>query len=214
MQKHKKACTVIPMKQAYYMKQKALNLWAVILILWSFYRAFFKTDVPLWIDEVIIKPIIFILPVVWFISKVEKQSIGKSLKIKPIKLHYYVLFAIVFFGLWMIIDVKQNILFFLGISFITACSEELLSRGFILEKLYVHSKNIFLSAIQSTLLSICLHIPILMTNVLLTGKILLVVIALDFMLGMVVSLLYLEERNILPPILVHTLYSLALYIFV
>ena len=52
--------------------QKVLNVWAVILILWSIYRA--KLALPEWFDEFIAKPLIFILPVYLFIRKVEKGN--------------------------------------------------------------------------------------------------------------------------------------------
>jgi hypothetical protein len=57
--------------------QKALNLWAVILIIWSIYRANFK--MPDWFDEFLAKPLIFILPVYYYIIKIEKKSFFKEM---------------------------------------------------------------------------------------------------------------------------------------
>ena len=56
--------------------QRALNLWAVILIVWSIYRAYFK--LPEWFDEFIAKPIVFVLPVFIYIKTVEKKEIFSS----------------------------------------------------------------------------------------------------------------------------------------
>ena len=52
--------------------QRALNLWAVILIIWSVYRAKFR--LPEWLDEFIAKPLVFILPVYYYIRKIEKKT--------------------------------------------------------------------------------------------------------------------------------------------
>ncbi|MCX6730815.1 MAG: hypothetical protein NTZ55_03130, partial [Candidatus Roizmanbacteria bacterium] len=59
--------------------QKMLNIWAVVLILWSFYRATFKMALPIWFDEFIAKPAVFLLPIYWFIVKVEKKPFLKGL---------------------------------------------------------------------------------------------------------------------------------------
>ena len=53
--------------------QKALNLWAVILIVWSVYRTYFK--LPEWFDEFVAKPVVFVLPVLVYIKSVEKKEI-------------------------------------------------------------------------------------------------------------------------------------------
>ena len=65
--------------------QKALNLWAVVLIVWAIYRAKFK--LPEWFDEFVAKPIVFVLPVYYYIQKIEK---------KPKDSKYYLSIAIYF----------------------------------------------------------------------------------------------------------------------
>jgi hypothetical protein len=57
--------------------QKALNVWALILIFWSLYRANFQ--MPDWFDEFIAKPIFFILPVYFYLTKVEKVNFFSGL---------------------------------------------------------------------------------------------------------------------------------------
>jgi len=57
--------------------QKMLNVWAIILIIWSFYRATFKMNLPVWFDEFIAKPMVFLFPIYWFITKLEKKTIFK-----------------------------------------------------------------------------------------------------------------------------------------
>ena len=57
--------------------QKALNIWAIILIIWSIYRANFR--LPEWFDEFIAKPLVFIVPVYLYISRIEKKEFFSSL---------------------------------------------------------------------------------------------------------------------------------------
>jgi len=195
-------------------KQKALNLWAIILIIWSFYRAFFKTELPIWFDEIIMKPVIFVVPVLLFIRKFDKKNVIAVLKLTTHKKIYYILFLTLLVILFFFTQLKQSFILFLLVSFATSFSEEILSRGFVLAKIYEESKNKFLSVIQSSLLSVCLHLPIILTNDIFSGALLVKVLILDFLLGIMVSILYLEEKSLIPPILVHTLYSLSLYLFI
>jgi len=195
-------------------KQKALNVWAIILIIWSFYRAFFKTELPIWFDEIIMKPVIFILPVLLFIKKFDHKNVISTLKLNAHKKTYYILFLILLVVVFITTRLKNSFGLFLLVSLATSFSEEILSRGFVLAKIYEESKNKFFSIFQSSLLSVCLHLPIILTNDVFSGALLIKVLVLDFLLGVIVSVLYLEEKSLIPPILVHTLYSLSLYLFV
>lgn len=202
------------MKTAVTEKQKALNIWAIILIIWSFYRAFFKTELPIWFDEIVMKPLVFVLPVLFFIKKIDKKSIISFLRLDKHNKIYYLFFIIFIFLLFFITKSPYSFIFFFVISLMTAFSEEILSRGFILAKIYEDSKNKFVSIIQASLLSVCLHLPIILTNNAFSGVLLFKVLILDFLLGICASALYLQEKSLVPPILLHALYSLSLYLFV
>lgn len=195
-------------------KQKALNVWAVILIIWSFYRAFFKTELPIWFDEIVMKPVIFVLPVLIFINKIDKKNVISYLKLDKHKKIYYLFFIVITLLLFFITKSPYTFFFFLTVSLMTAFSEEILSRGFVLAKIYEESKNRFFSILQSSLLSVFLHLPIILTNNAFNGVLLIKVLVLDFLLGVVTSVLYLEEKSLIPPIIIHTFYSLLLYLFV
>ncbi len=54
--------------------QKILNVWAIVLILWSVYRANFGTNLPMWLDEFIMKPLIFLGPIVLYVQRSGKQN--------------------------------------------------------------------------------------------------------------------------------------------
>jgi signal transduction histidine kinase len=79
-----KTGTLYYVKQKTSPTQKALNLWAVVLIIWAFYRAWFKTSLPIWVDEFIAKPIVFILPVYLYIRYSEKKNFFEALGLKKV----------------------------------------------------------------------------------------------------------------------------------
>ena len=62
--------------------ERVLNIWAIAMIAWSFYRAAFKADLGLWFDELVAKPVFFIVPVYIFITKFEKKKLLASIGLK------------------------------------------------------------------------------------------------------------------------------------
>lgn len=200
--------------------QKALNLWAVILIVWAFYRA--KLQMPIWFDEFIAKPIVFVLPIFWYIKKKEKTSLikGLDLRLKTIPRD---LFLGVFLGVIFLLTAgisiyfrwqKINILPFnqwlnlIITGLATAISEEILSRGFVLKRLYQESKNAFSSSFFASILFFFLHIPILFTSQKMTGNLLLIVMGVDIIFSFINSLIFIEYGLFLP-VLIHFFYNLS-----
>lgn len=209
--------------------QKALNLWAIVLIIWSLYRANLK--LPEWFDEFIAKPLIFVLPVYYYISRIEKSRFfeGINWKIKSLKKDLLVGLGI---GLIFFITVvaansikSGNLVFikavspvFFGyiliISLATAVSEEILSRGFVLKRLYQESKNALTSSFYASFLFLFLHIPSLFTTAKLNGYTIVFILLSDMVLSLVNSFLFLERRNLTASILVHALYNVTIYLFI
>lgn len=206
--------------------QKALNLWAVILIVWSIYRTYFK--MPEWFDEFIAKPLVFVLPVIYYIKKVDKQNVFTSLYI-PLKAKkffqdflYAVGIGLVFFitaFLAYFIKTRKfisfshnggfsNILLIIITALATGITEEILSRGFVLKKLYEESKNPFTSTFFSSILFFFLHVPILFTNPKIGGNLLLVFLATDLLLSMINGLIFIERKSLIIPILLHAFYNI------
>ena len=108
----------------------------------------------------------------------------------------------------------ENLAFIAVLALATGISEEILSRGFILKRLYEESKNIYTSSFFASILFFFLHVPILFTNVKLTGNTLLMVLTTDMILSLVNSFAFLERRNLIVPILIHTFYNLSIILFI
>lgn len=220
------------MKQKVSATQRVLNIWAIILFVWSLYRINFRTDLPIWIDEFIAKPLVFILPVYFYITQVEKKNFLTAIQLKGEDLGKNILLGLGIGSLFFLsgllgIGLKNNgslaasfsilfspaIIYILLLSLATAVSEEILSRGFVLQRLYEDSKNMFSAAFLSSILFFILHIPILFTNDKIIGVLLLQVMVTDLILSFGISLIFLYRKNLVVPIIIHALYSLSLYLF-
>lgn len=205
--------------------QKTLNLWALILIIWAFYRA--KLQMPVWFDEFIAKPIVFVLPVFWYIRKKEKISLinGLDLRLKtfPRDLLWGIFLGIIFLltalASFSLRQQKINLppfnqwlnLMIIGLA--TAISEEVLSRGFVLKRLYQESKSAFSSSFFASILFFFLHIPILFTSAKMSGSLLLIVMSIDIFFSFINGLIFIEYGLSLS-ILIHLFYNLSLSLLI
>ena len=207
--------------------QKALNLWAVILIVWSVYRTYLK--LPEWFDEFIAKPAVFVLPVLVYIRLVEKKEVFSSLFIntnfKNFVKEFFISFGV---GIMLLLTAllsvylkfKKIVLFGhfpgfsqLGLIFITALAtgitEEILSRGFVLKRLYEESKNVYSSTFFASILFFFLHVPILFASNKINGSMLLVFMVTDLLLSMVTGLIMIQRKSLTVPILIHAFYNVV-----
>lgn len=209
--------------------QKALNVWAVILIIWAIYRANLK--LPEWFDEFIAKPVVFILPVYWYITTQEKQNFLKGiwLQTKNLKsdLLYGLSVGLVFIMsavaanlvktheipfMHQTVDIK-SIAWVVILALATGISEEILSRGFVLKRLYEETKNPYTSSFFASILFFFLHVPILFTNNKITGSLLLLFMGTDLIISLVNSFIFLERKSLLLPILIHAFYNITIILF-
>ncbi len=209
--------------------QRVLNVWGIILIVWSIYRAYFRTDLPIWVDEFIAKPIVFILPVYYFITHIEGENFFKGLDLQFTNITRNSLIGITVGLVFLVsgalgvfvktktfsfLHISPTILFaYVAISLATSITEEIVSRGFVLKRMYRESGNIVSACFFTSILFFFLHIPILLTNDRIVGFVLLKVLFTDLVLSLAVSYLYLQRKSLFVPILIHTFYTLSLYLF-
>jgi membrane protease YdiL (CAAX protease family) len=204
------------------------RLWAWILLAWCLYRYFFK--LPEWADEFIFKPLVFVVPVIWYVRKKEKQSLA------TLGITWHNFFTSVYIGLgfgavfaleglathvikYGKLDVsptaafQQYGFFLIILSLATACTEELLSRGFVFNRLYEKTKNLAYSSVVSSMMFMLLHVPILVTTTKLQGITLILFLVTDFVLGMANSLLYYNTGSLVAPILVHIFWNMTVALY-
>ena len=217
------------MKKEVSKTQKALNLWAIILIIWSIYRS--KFHLPEWFDEFIAKPVIFILPVYYYIKNIDKKDFLPALYFKPKLIIKDLLIGFVIGGIFFLSATAANfvkyhkLIFFSRVTtgsffaiilmaLATGISEEILSRGFVLKKLYEESKNIFTSSFFASILFFFLHVPILFTNLKITGNLLLLFMVTDIIISLALSFIFLIRKSLALPIIIHAFYNIIVVLFV
>ena len=204
------------------------QLWAWILLAWCLYRYFFH--LPEWADEFIFKPLVFVVPVIWYVRKKEKLSLetigltwNNFFTSVYIGLGFGVVFALEGLATHVIkygkLDVnpvaafQQYGFFLIILSLATAFTEEVLSRGFVFNRLYEKTKNLAYSSVISSLMFMALHVPILVTTTKLQGTTLILFFVTDFVLAMANSLLYYNTGSLVAPMLVHIFWNMTVALY-
>lgn len=219
--------------------QQILNVWAMIVFIWSIYRHFYGTSLPIWADEFIIKPAIFVLPLYFYITVREHKHFFNNIWLRKDGVGGDLLYGS-FVGLFLfssgaminfiqhgtivrpdsaifsqgdVLLIANSVALYVLISVATSISEEFLSRGFLLKRLYEQWNNIYTSILVSSLLYFALRIPMLFTNPDMNGMALLQVMLTDMIFSITVSFLYLQSKSLALPIIIHAFYTLSLYLF-
>ena len=204
------------------------RLWAWILLTWSLYRYFFT--LPEWADEFIVKPLVFVVPVLWFVIKKEKRtlaSIGITTKNITRSLYIGIAFGLVFAVEGLAVHVVKyktfNVnpiavfgtygFFLIILSLATAFSEELLNRGFLFTRIYEKTKNLLYASLLGALLFVLLHIPILVTANKLQGTTLVLFFVTDIILACANSMLFVTTGSLVAPILVHVFWNMTVALY-
>jgi membrane protease YdiL (CAAX protease family) len=205
------------------------QFWAWQLLIWALYRYFFKF--PEWVDEFVFKPLVFVLPVVWYVLKREHVSLETiGLTIKQWKKSLFIGFGIgiVFLLEGIVINIARNgslqmqqltsvatysIGFLILLSLATSFSEELLSRGFLFSRLYNQTKRIVYSILMATLLFMAFHVPILVTSLKFQGPTLILFFFTTIVIAVINSVIYLQTKSLVGPILVHFFWNMTVALF-
>ena len=201
--------------------ERLLTSWGIIVIAWSIFRSNFA--VPIWFSELVIKPVVFLLPVYWYVKKSEKMGnflthIGFPKKgiWRELLLTVLLMMLIAGFGLISLytsssIKVlfvnrftfeKIGTLFLLALA--SAFSEEIVGRGFLFNYLFKYSKHFLLSLFISSTLFFILYLPGALT-LNLGGQDLLVNLVLNFMLSFITGIAFYMRKNIVVSIGVHAM---------
>lgn len=208
--------------------ESTYRVWGWIVLFWALYRYFFH--LPEWADEFIFKPLVFVVPILWYVMKIEKRplsSIGLTGKNFFNSIYVGLGFGFVFaiegiaanalkYGKLEISPIaafQQYGMGLLVLSAATAFSEEVLSRGFVFTRLFEGKKNLWYAALMSTLMFVFLHIPILAFSLKLHGMGLVLFFITDFILGFANSLLLYNTNSLIAPILVHIFWNMTVALY-
>lgn len=205
------------------------QFWAWQVLIWSLYRYFFSFSEP--VDEFLFKPLVFVLPVLWYIRKKERkhiESIGITTKNFWFSLVLGCGFGLLFAGEAFVANILKYghmhfrsagvvatygipMLFLLSLA--TSFSEELLSRGFLFTRLLEGSKRLWYAACMSSFLFVAFHIPILTTTLRYTGTTLILFFLTNIVLGITNSLIFHKTKSLVAPILIHLFWNVTVAVF-
>ena len=197
-----------------------------LLIVWCFYRFLFK--LPDNIEELIVKPIIWLVPI-FFLLKREKlglASVGITLK----NLFPAIYLSLGLGALFVMEALIVNFLKYggfnfganvgsapftatLGLSFATAISEEAAFRGYLFSRVAIALKNDWLANILTGIAWTAIHVPIafLVWNLGLSAGIVYLLITAIFGLGS--AFLFAKTGNLASSILLHILWEWPIILF-
>lgn len=214
------------------MKHQVFGVWFIIFIIWAFYRAHFHF--PEWMDEFIVKPFVFVLPILFIVLVREKKKLGE-LGLAPKKRDFFLdLYIGVVIGILFALEgllinflkygkfsflplgavaLSGGILPFLMVNLATSVWEEILGRGYLFKRLYQVSQNQWWAAVSSSFLFLLLHIPIMFTQLHLTETSLIVYPISIMVLGIANCYLFAFRGSLTLPILIHTFWNMTVALY-
>jgi hypothetical protein len=205
----------------------AVYLSVYLLIVWGFYRFLFQ--LPETIEELFIKPVVWLVPVFYLLWK-EKEgisSLGITLK-NLFPAVYYALGLGAFFVIEALIinfvkyggkfNLGANLgelpfLTSLGLSFATAISEELTFRGYVFTRIWRFLGNELYANLVTSLFWALIHVPITFFVWKLDLSASLIYLFLTTLFGIGSAFVYARTKNILSPILLHVLWQWPIILF-
>lgn len=199
---------------------------AYLLIVWGFYRFLFK--LPDEVEELVVKPLIWLLPVFYLLKK-EKgtlESLGITLKNLFPAVYFalglgaiFVIEAVIinfvkYKGLNFGANIGQGTLFTsLGLSFATAVSEEVSFRGYLFNRVWWALKNEWLANMATSLVWALIHVPVAFFVWKLSISAALIYLFLTTLFGIGSAFIFARTRNIFSSIFLHVLWEWPIILF-
>ncbi len=208
--------------------KQVLGLYTFILIIWGFYRFLFR--LPENIEELILKPLIWLGPTLWLIrrEKANLTSIGWSGKNLFKSLYLGIGLGIIFavegaltnslkYGGSSFVGLPYlslgSLIFALVVSLVTAISEETVFRGFIFSRLCVFFKNEWKANLWSSLGWVLVHLPVTIFILHYTPVQTVTYFILVFIFGVGSALVYARTKTVVASVLLHVFWSWPILLF-
>ena len=197
-----------------------------LLLVWGLYRILFT--LPTEVEEGIVKPLIWLLPLV-FILKREKLGLG-SLGLTFTNLFPAIYLSIGLGSIFVIEAIVANFIKYNGFSFntnigdkamiyalvislATAISEELAFRGYLFNRWYMVLKSEWTANLITTGVWTLMHVPVTVFIMKLALPEALVYLGLTAVFGLGSSFIFARTKNVASSILLHLLWSWPIILF-
>lgn len=197
-----------------------------LLIVWGLYRFIFK--LPEEVEEFVVKPIVWLLPIAYVLRK-EKlglSEVGLNVKTLFPSLYFVIGLGAVFAIEALLINFfkygslnfssyigDKTLLFSMAISLVTAFSEEISFRGFIFGRLNGILKSEWTASLIATGLWVIIHIPIVIfvRQWGLASSLLYLFVTALF--GMGSNFVYARTKNVFASMILHVVWEWPLILF-
>lgn len=206
--------------------KNAISLAAFLLVAWGFYRFLFQF--PEEIEELIIKPIVWLGATYYFVKKERAKASSLGITSKNLFPAIYLSLALgaVFVIEGLVINfvkygsfnfaanIGQKALFAaLGLSFATAISEEITFRGYIFNRVWKTLNNEILANLSTSLLWALIHVPITIFVWKLSLGAALLYLLLTTIFGIGSAFVFARTKNVASSILLHVLWEWPIILF-
>jgi len=205
------------------------SLFSFIFVVWGIFR-YFPEVTPVWVEELVLKPLFWVVPVLWLVKKVEGEnwaSLGLVKKNLRSSIYWGIGLGLVFAfeglltnifkyrGLNLVSLDYGPLVFFglISISFVTAFSEELVFRGYIFSRLNQMLKNEWLANLISAFLFALIYLPMVVFVLSYQPVVMLVYLIFVFIYGVASAFIFARTGNLTASILLHVFWSWPIILF-
>lgn len=206
--------------------KNVVYLASFLLVVWGFYRLIFK--LPEEVEELFIKPIIWLLPVFYFLRKEKAGFSSLGFTFRNFFPAVYLSFGLGFLFLLEALLINylkygsfnfaayigdKPFLASLGLSFATAFSEEVAFRGYLFNRVLSISKNEIFSNLSTSFVWALIHVPVVVFvwKLELTAALLFLVLTTLFGIGS--AFVFARTKNIFSSILLHVFWEWPIILF-
>lgn len=209
--------------------ERTYTIWGLVLIAWALYRVYVHQ--PEWVDELVIKPLIFLGPTLYYVLTREKRSLAsiglsgeKFFRNVYLGLGFGMLFAIegvvanaIKYGKFsfapIITVTGASLLLYVVLSVVTAFSEEVFVRGFLYTRLKEGYQSELKAMLVSTAMYFLLLVPIIFTVSKLSGVTLLIFVMTNLIMSLANTMIFNETKTVTVPVLIHAFWNMAVALY-
>lgn len=208
--------------------KQIIGLYSFIFIVWGLYRYLFR--LPEEIEEVILKPLIWLVPIFWLIRKEKERLVlvGWTTKNLFKSLYLGIGLGIIFaFAGFLAHNLKYGglnlvavpsaagglLLVALAVSLVTAVCEETVFRGFIFSQLWQVMRNELAANVLSSLGWAVIHFPVAIFTLHYNFSQMMIYLILTFIFGAASSLVFARTGTITASVLLHVFWSWPINLF-
>ncbi len=200
-------------------------LYSYLVVVWGCYRLIFQ--LPEWVEEMILKPLIWLPLPFWFIQKerLKLSDVGVTFRNATKTLYFVVGLGVVFAIEGLIINylkyggfnfganVGNNFTLVILATLVTAMVEEFVFRGYLLSRLLFVLGNEWLANLWVSVGWTLLHLPVMIFVWKVTPMGLVASILLVFLFSIVAGFVFVRTKSLLAPIALHFLWQWPIILF-